>query len=66
MSDIERLAIIHGIGNKLHIRSGEDDGSAVFIRPDKLDGDGEIYLSLAEFVEALEAIGLSLPERTAT
>jgi hypothetical protein len=57
---VEVCAVIHAMGKSLGVRLAEEDGSALFLKPEKLDGDGEFYLDVGAFAAALARMGVEL------
>lgn len=49
-----------GTHRDYRLRVAEEDGSAVYLMPAELDGEGEHYLGLADFCEAIAALGIDI------
>jgi hypothetical protein len=57
---VEVCAVISSMGKTLGVRLGEEDGSALFLKPEKLDGDGEFYLDVGALAAALARMGIDI------
>lgn len=63
-SRVEVRAVIAEDSGDVGLRLNGDpaDANGIWLKPEKLDGDGEHYLTLAYLGEALEALGIK-PQR---
>lgn len=57
---VETQAVIHGQDIDVTIRFAEVNGSALFIKPERLDGDGEFRLSIDDLLKALDLLGIDV------
>lgn len=57
---VETRAYVNGLNCDLELRLAEEDGSAIFVRPTKIDNDGEFHLSVEDFMAAMARMGADL------
>lgn len=55
---VETRVVVHGMNSDVVLRVDQGDSLSIWVKPEKLDSDGEFCITPAAFVAALERLDI--------